>query len=120
MHKAYLGILVVAALIGLSGLSRAQFQTQTTTTTTTTQITPDQERTIYTTVTREQMAAAPQPPDWAPQIGAEVPPQFQLYDMPATIDVPTIRSDRYTVVNGQVVIVDPASRQVVHVIERRD
>jgi Protein of unknown function (DUF1236) len=117
MHKANFGILAAAALIGLSGVSLAQTQTWTTTTTTTTEITPDQERTIYTTVTREQMAAQPQPPDWAPQIGAEVPAQIQLYDMPASIDVPTIRSDRYTVVNGHVVIVDPTSRQVVHVIE---
>ena len=120
MHKAGFGIVAAVALLGLSSAGLAQAQTNTTTTTTTTtrtEITPDQEKTIYTTVTREQTAAQPQPPDWTPEIGAPVPQQIELYQMPATIDVPTVRSDRYTVVNGRVVIVDPASRQVIRVIQ---
>jgi hypothetical protein len=91
---------------------------QSSTTVTTTTISPEQETTIYRTITHDQVAVQPPPPDWAPSVGIEVPTQVQLYNMPTTIDVPTARSNRYTVVNGHVVLVDPGTRRVVRVIER--
>jgi hypothetical protein len=110
-----MSLAVFAAVALAAGVGTASAQSTTTTTTTT--ISPDQETTIYRTITHEQVAVQP-PPEWAPSVGIEVPAQVQLYDMPSTIDVPTVRSDRYTVVNGHVVLVDPGTRRVVRVIER--
>ena len=114
MSKVSLAVLAAVALAAGVGTASAQ----STTTTTTTTISPDQETTIYRTITHEQIAVQPPPPEWSPSVGIEVPAQVQLYNMPSTIDVPTVRSDRYTVVNGHVVLVDPSTRRVVRIIER--
>ena len=37
--------------------------------------------------------------------------------MPSTVDVPMVQSDRYTVIDGHVVLVDPGTRKVVRIIE---
>lgn len=113
-NKGSLAIFTAAALIVGAGTGWAQ----STTTTTTTTITPEQETTIYRTITHEQVAVQPPPPNWAPSVGIAVPDQVQLYDMPSTVDVPTVRSDRYTVINGHVVLVDPSTHRVVRIIER--
>lgn len=109
-----LAILAAAAFSAGAAPSWAQ---STTTTTTTTTITPDQETTIYRTVTHDQVAVQPPPPDWAPTVGVEVPAQVQLYDMPRTVEVPSVQSDRYTVIGGHVVLVDPSTHRVVRIIE---
>jgi Protein of unknown function (DUF1236) len=114
MSKVSLAVLAAVALAAGVGSASAQ----STTTTTTTTISPDQETTIYRTITHEQVAVQPPPPDWAPSVGVVVPSQVQLYDMPTTVDVPSVRTDRYTVVNGHVVLVDPGTHRVVRVIER--
>jgi hypothetical protein len=116
LHKASMSMLAGVALIAATGASLAQTQT-TTTTTTTRSFTPDQQRTIYSTVTREQVATAP-PAGWAPQVGVAVPSEVTLYNMPTSIAVPEVRSDRYTIVNERVVVVDPVTRQVIQVIDR--
>ena len=115
MSKASLAVFAAVALAAGIGTASAQ---STTTTTTTTTISPEQETTIYRTITREQVAVQPPPPDWSPSVGVEVPAQVQLYDMPSTVDVPTVRSERYTMVNGHVVLVDPSTHRVVRIIER--
>lgn len=130
MSKVNLAAVAAVALCVGSGTGWAQSSTTTTTTITTPQtttvttpamttttITPDQQTTIYRTITREQVAVQPPPPDWAPSVGVAVPAQVQLYDMPTTVDVPTVRSDRYTVIDGHVVLVDPSTRRVVQIIE---
>ncbi|HEY3918984.1 MAG TPA: DUF1236 domain-containing protein [Stellaceae bacterium] len=113
VSKVCLAILTAVALSAGAATGWAQ----STTTTTTTTITPDQETTIYRTITHEQVAVQPPPPDWAPTVGVEVPAQVQLYDMPSTVDVPTVQSDRYTVIDGHVVLVDPSTHRVVRIIE---
>jgi|SRR5690348_14724068 Protein of unknown function (DUF1236) len=117
MRKSKLSVAVTAAIALAAGIGAASAQSTTTTTTTTT-INPEQETTIYRTITREQVAVQPPPPEWAPSVGVEVPAQVQLYNMPSTVEVPSVRSDRYTVVNGHVVLVDPGTRRVVRIIER--
>ena len=118
MQKGKTTVAAFAAVALAAGIGTASAQSTTTTTTTTT-ISPDQETTIYRTITREQQAAVPPPPaDWAPSVGVEVPAQVQLYNMPSTVEVPSVRSDRYTVMNGHVVLVDPGTRRVVRIIER--
>jgi hypothetical protein len=118
MRKSKLSVAVTAAIALAAGIGTAAAQSTTTTTTTTTTISPEQETTIYRTITREQVAVQPPPPEWAPSVGVEVPAQVQLYNMPSTVEVPSVRSDRYTVVNGHVVLVDPGTRRVVRIIER--
>ena len=117
MRKSKLSVAVTAAIALAAGIGAASAQSTTTTTTTTT-INPEQETTIYRTITREQVAVQPPPPEWAPSVGVEVPAQVQLYNMPSTVEVPSVRSDRYTVVNGHVVLVDPGTRRVARIIER--
>lgn len=114
VSKVSLAVFAAVALTAGAGTGWAQ---STTTTTTTTTITPEQETTIYRTITHEQVAVQPPPPDWTPSVGVVVPDQVQLYNMPATVDVPTVRSDRYTVINGHVVLVDPSTHRVVRIIE---
>lgn len=113
VSKASWAVLAAAALMMGTGSGWAQ----STTTTTTTTITPEQQTTIYRTITHEQVAVQPPPPDWAPSVGVVVPEQVQLYNMPSTVDVPMVQSDRYTVIDGHVVLVDPGTRKVVRIIE---
>ncbi len=114
MNKVSLAMLATVAMVAGAGVASAD----STTTVTTTTISPQQETTIYRTITHEQVAVQPPPPTWSPSVGIEVPAQVQLYQMPTTVDVPSVRSDRYTMVNGHVVLVDPGTRRVVRIIER--
>jgi hypothetical protein len=99
--------LVAAALIG--GLAFAQAQAVI-------ELTPEQRTTVYTTITKQKVRAAPAGVTFS--VGAVVPAEVELYAMPAAVEVPTIRRYRYTVWNDQVVLVDPQSRKVVQIIER--
>jgi hypothetical protein len=85
---------------------------------TTIQLTPQQEEQVYTTITKEQVAVQPPPPSWTPSVGVAVPESVQLYSVPSSVEVPSVRTERYTVVNGHVVLVDPATRQVTKIIQR--
>ena len=103
---------------------------QTTTVTTTTEtrrpspLSPDQRTVIYRTVTRERHVApgpavVPGPgPAVTYEVGAPVPRDTEMYDFPedAYIDTPELRRYRYVYVNNRLVLVDPATSQVVDVI----
>jgi hypothetical protein len=80
-----------------------------------TELTPDQRRSIYVVVMREKVAAPP-PADWRATVGTDVPQSVQLYDLPSDVAVPNAKNYRYTVAGNQVVLVDPSSRKVIHVI----
>jgi Protein of unknown function (DUF1236) len=77
-------------------------------------LTPVQRRTIYRTIVRERVQAVP-PPTVEYRVGARVPQNVELYSVPsvAAVEVPAVRSYKYMVVNGRVVLVDPATSQVV-------
>jgi Protein of unknown function (DUF1236) len=83
------------------------------------ELSPAQRTIIYRSATRERIATAP-PAGVQVRLGARVPRQVELYEMPTTIveEVPTIRRYRYMVVNDEVVLVDPATSEVVEVIRR--
>jgi len=82
------------------------------------ELTPAQRTTIYRTVTRERLQAAE--PAFAVRLGARVPEAVELQDIPSAVvaDVPTVRRYRYMVVNNEVVLVDPATSQVVEIIRQ--
>jgi len=80
-------------------------------------LTPTQRTTIYRTVTRERVQTAPRDVDI--RVGARVPRTVELREIPPTLidEVPTVRRYRYMVVNNEVVLVDPATSEVVEVIQ---
>jgi len=82
------------------------------------ELTPAQRTTIYRTVTRERSYAAPR--DVQVRLGARVPRSVELREMPTTVveDVPSVRRYRYMVVNNEVVLVDPATSEVIEIIRQ--
>jgi hypothetical protein len=79
----------------------------------------DRDRTIiYETIINEkEPILAPPPAGWHAQVGLVVPNEVELFDVPAVPDVPSIGGYRYTVVDNDVVLVDPITGQVAEVIE---
>jgi len=112
---------VALALIAGAGAANAQttvitrepVQSETVVTTQPVQLTPVQRQTIYRTIVREPVVQAPATVQY--RIGTRVPPTERLYVMPhdVAVAVPAVRTYRYMVVNSQVVLVDPATSEVV-------
>ena len=94
-------------------ITREPAESRTVVTTEPLELTPVQRRTIYRTIVRERMA--PAEPTIEYRVGARVPDRVQLYSVPqeVAVEVPAIRSYKYMVVNNRVVLVDPATSQVV-------
>jgi len=112
--------IVAAALAGATTASaqttiitREPAESRTVVTTEPLELTPVQRRTIYRTIVRERMA--PAEPTIEYRVGARVPGGVRLYPVPqeVAVEVPAIRSYKYMVVNNRVVLVDPATSQVV-------
>jgi len=77
------------------------------------QLTPVQRQTIYRTIVRERVA--PARPTVEYRVGTRVPESVQLYAVPqeVAVEVPAIRAYKYMVVNDRVVLIDPATSEVV-------
>ena len=82
------------------------------------ELTPAQRTTIYRTVTRERVTTAPAAVDV--RLGARVPQSVELREIPSTVveEIPTVRRYRYMVVNNEVVLVDPATSEVIEIIRQ--
>jgi hypothetical protein len=82
------------------------------------QLTPVQRQTIYRTILQRPVAAPA--PTVEHRVGARVPDNVRLYSVPesVTVEVPAVRTYKYMVVNGRVVLVDPATSQVVAELAR--
>lgn len=95
-------------------ITREPAQSQTIVTTEPLQLTPVQRQTIYRTITRER-TVRPAQATVEYRVGTRVPADAQLYEVPDTVavEVPAIRQYKYMVVNNRVVLVDPATSQVV-------
>lgn len=94
-------------------ITREPVESRTVVTTEPLELTPVQRRTIYRTIVREHVV--PAEPTVEYRVGARVPENVQLYSVPreVAVEVPAIRSYKYMVVNNRVVLVDPATSQVV-------
>src|SRR5207248_1741443 len=79
--------------------------------------TPEHERGVYSRVTRERVRTPPRA-GFNVEVGAGVPEDVELYDMPADIEYAPVRRYRYTVHENRVYVVDPSNRKVVRVIRR--
>jgi hypothetical protein len=77
-------------------------------------LTPVQRQTIYRTIVQEPVVEAP-PPTIEYRVGMRVPPSTQLYAVPQSVvtEVPSVRTYKYMLVNHRVVLVDPATSEVV-------
>jgi hypothetical protein len=104
---------VSAATAQTTVITREPVHTQTIVTTQPLQLTPVQRQTVYRSIVRERVA--PVQPTVTYRVGMRVPETSQLYAVPETVgvEVPAIRSYKYMMVNDRVVLVDPATSEVV-------
>jgi hypothetical protein len=105
---------VTAASAQTTIITREPVQTETVVTTTQPlQLTPVQRQTVYRTIVQRRVA--PAQPTVTYRVGMRVPQTAQLYDVPDTVvaEVPAVRSYKYMMVNDRVVLVDPATSEVV-------
>jgi hypothetical protein len=112
---------IAAALLASVGSASAQttvvtrepIETQTVVTTQPLALTPVQRRTIYRTIVRAPVQTVRPPIEY--RIGTRVPERVQLYEVPqeVAVEVPAVRPYRYMMVNDRVVLVDPATSEVV-------
>lgn len=112
--------IVAALLAGASTVSaqttvitREPVESRTVVTTEPLRLTPVQRRTVYRTIVRERITRAQPTVEY--RVGARVPESVQLYSVPqeVAVEVPAIRSYKYMVVNDRVVLIDPATSEVV-------
>jgi hypothetical protein len=114
-HAAIAAALIAATTAAHSQttvITREPVQTQTVITAPL-QLTPVQRQTIYRTIVRERVA--PAQPTVEYRVGTRVPASAQLYALPETVavEVPAIRQYKYMMVNNRIVLIDPATSQVV-------
>jgi hypothetical protein len=104
---------VSAAQAQTTVITREPVQTQTVVTEQPLVLTPVQRRTIYRTIVRERVAQ--RAPTVEYRVGTRVPADVELRAVPDTVavEVPAIRRYKYMTVNNRVVLVDPATSEVV-------
>jgi hypothetical protein len=104
-------ILLAAAFALIAGPALAQTMTETKTTTTTT-IAPADETQMHEYVVHEHRAMVPPPPGFTVSTGVVVPETVELYSFPAERHW----GYEYATIGDQTVLVDPATRRVVHIL----
>jgi hypothetical protein len=94
-------------------ITREPVESRTVVTTEPLQLTPVQRRTIYRTIVRERVGPAQTTVEY--RVGARVPGSVRLYSVPekVAVEVPAIRPYKYMVVNDRVVLVNPATSEVI-------
>jgi len=115
-HAAIAAVLIAgasAASAQTTIITREPVESQTVVRTESLQLTPVQRRTVYRTIVRERVS--PAQPTVEYRVGTRVPESVRLYSVPqeVAVEVPAIRSYKYMVVNDRVVLVDPATSEVV-------
>ena len=85
----------------------------------TVRLTEAQKSTIAAAV-RKANKAINAPPSFIASVGAPVPPAIELYILPddALAQVPDAKTVKYTVMQNQLVLVDPTTMRVVDIIQQ--
>lgn len=104
-------IIVAAAFVLLAGPALAQSMSETKTVTTTT-IAPAEETQMREYIVKEHPRMIPPPAGFTVTTGAVVPETVELYRFPAERHW----SYEYATIGDQTVLVDPATRRVVHIL----
>ncbi len=115
-HAAIMAALLAgasAASAQTTVITREPVESRTVVTTEPLRLTPVQRQTVYRTIVRERVA--PARPTVEYRVGTRVPESVELYAVPqdVAVEVPAIRSYKYMVVNNRVVLIDPATSEVV-------
>lgn len=115
-HAAIAAVLLVGvgtASAQTTVITREPVETQTVVTTQPLALTPVQRRTIYRTIVRAPVQTGQPTVEY--RIGTRVPESVPLYSVPqdVAVEVPAIRTYKYMMVNDRVVLVDPATSEVV-------
>ena len=114
------------ALCAGAGLAAAQQPgpmtgtSSTATTNTELQLTAQQRTSIYESVSKQKVSRTPPPANLHVAVGGDLPASMELYDLPPNIaaDIPATKLYKYTLVQSQVVIVDPTKMKVVDIIRQ--
>jgi hypothetical protein len=95
--------------LNLTSKSQSHGQSQTL------QLSPAQKEMIFTLIRRTRANVKPPPSNILIAIGAQVPSSTELYSLPdaAAAKLPTAKPYVYTIVQDTLVLVDPASREIV-------
>jgi Protein of unknown function (DUF1236) len=115
-HTALIAVLLVGAAAAnaqTTVITREPVETQTVVTERPLALTRVQRQTIYRTIVREPVESVAPTVEY--RIGMRVPPSARLYEVPQSVavEVPSVRTYRYMRVNDRVVLVDPATSEVV-------
>jgi hypothetical protein len=112
---------IAAALLAGAGTASAQttvitrepVETRTVVTTQPLELSPVQRQTIYRTIRRAPVQTVQPTVEY--RVGSRVPQSARLYEVPqdVAVEVPAIRSYKYMMVNDRVVLVDPATSEIV-------
>jgi hypothetical protein len=115
MKSLLASALLVLALDGASEIASAQ----TGQTGDTLSLTPPQRTAIYQKVSREKEKVRT-PANIQVSVGVQLPASLELYVLPDDVgaEVPATKFYRYTIVQNQVVIVDPTTMKVVDIIRQ--
>jgi hypothetical protein len=83
-------------------------------------LSPAQRVAIFDAVTRDKGKVRPPAVNPGVSVGVQMPPSIELYMLPDNVlaEVPSAGLYQYTIVQDQVVIVDPTTMKVVDVIKR--
>ena len=103
-------IIAAVAFALIAGPALAQSVTETRTVTTTT-LAPAEETEMHDYIIHEHPVAVMPPPGFTVTTGAVVPQSVELYNFPAERNW----AYEYTTIGGQAVLVDPHTREVVHI-----
>jgi hypothetical protein len=80
-------------------------------------LSPAQRIAILNAVLRNSAKIAA-PTSFQPSLGGAVPPSVELYVLPSDTQSPQARGLKYTMVQNQVVLVDPTTMRVVDIIRQ--
>ena len=84
------------------------------------ELTPEQRQLIMTSVSSRTSQSTAAPDTFHPAVGATVPPSVETSPLPDTLAqvMPRLKGYEFAMVSGQVLIIDPTSKQVVELIVR--
>jgi hypothetical protein len=108
--KAVKSIIAAAAFALIAGPVMAQSMTETKTTTTTT-IAPAEETEMHDYIVQEHPVVVQPPPGFSVAPGVVIPQSVELYNFPTERHW----NYEYATIGGQTVLVDPHTREVVHI-----
>jgi hypothetical protein len=80
-------------------------------------LSPAQRMAILNAVLRNSAKIAA-PTNFQAAVGRPVPPSIELYVLPSDAQSPELRGLKYTMVQNQVVLIDPATMRVVDIIRQ--